>query len=140
MAHDVMKYKDFLGSVHYSAADERFVGRIAEIDDLVTFEGSSVAELQRAFEEAVEDYIELCAAAGKPAGRSFKGTFNVRITPELHRNVFRCAVEDGISLNQFVLQALEHEVARRTPSYRSEERFVAETSDDGDDGDRGGSG
>jgi len=131
-----MKYKNFLGSVHYSAEDDRFVGRLEEIDDLVTFEGSSVTELKRAFHEAVEDYIELCAAAGKPAGRSFKGSFNVRITPELHRSAYRCAMEDGISLNQFVQQALEHEVARRSPSYRFEERTVAETSNaiDGDGG------
>lgn len=140
MAHDVMKYKDFLGSVHFSAADDRFVGRIEEIDDVVTFEGDSVAELKAAFHEAVEDYIELCAAAGKPARRSFKGSFNVRITPELHRNVYRCAVEDGISLNQFVQQALEHEVAAHTLSYRYGERAVAESSgsDSDDDRDDGG--
>ena len=141
MADDVMKYKDFLGSVHFSAADDQFVGRIEEIDDLVTFEGSSVAELKRAFKEAVEDYVELCAAAGKPVRRSFKGSFNIRIGPELHRSAYRCAVEDGISLNQFVQQSLEHEVAKHSPTYRYEERSVAETADDDDtaggDGSRG---
>lgn len=57
---DKLKYKHFTGSVEFSADDEVFFGKIEGINDLVMFEGTSVNELKSAFEEAVEDYIELC--------------------------------------------------------------------------------
>ena len=65
---DVMQYKNFIGSVHFNANDEIFYGKIEGINnDLVTFEGESVKKLKKAFEEAVEDYLQLCEQVGKPA-------------------------------------------------------------------------
>jgi predicted HicB family RNase H-like nuclease len=64
---DVMQYKNFIGSVHFNADDEIFYGKIEGINDLVTFEGESVKKLKKAFEEAVEDYLQLCEQVGKPA-------------------------------------------------------------------------
>ncbi len=61
---DILNYKDFIATVHYSSDDEVFFGKIEGINDLVTFEGKSVAELKEAFIESVEDYISLCK---KPA-------------------------------------------------------------------------
>lgn len=52
---DILQYKDFIGSVHFNAADEIFFGKIEGIDDLVSFEGNTVSELKQAFEEAVND-------------------------------------------------------------------------------------
>ncbi len=62
---DILKYNDFIGSVHFSMNDEVFYGKLVGIDDLVTFEGSSVDGLKKSFKEAVEDYIELCKMANK---------------------------------------------------------------------------
>jgi len=107
---DKIVYNGFLGSVHFSAADEIFFGKLEGIDDLVTFEGSSVRELKKAFKEAVEDYIELCQTKGKNAQKSFKGSFNVRITPEIHQRAFRKAKLEGKSLNQFVKEAIEKQL------------------------------
>ena len=61
---DVLKYKDFLGSVHYSAEDEVFFGKLIGVDDLITFEGNDVSQLKKGFEEAVEDYLEICKSVG----------------------------------------------------------------------------
>ena len=110
---DVLIYKDFVGSVHYSTDDEIFFGKIEGIDDLVTFEGVSVAELKESFKESVDDYIELCKKTNKAPEKSFKGSFNVRLNPELHRKAFRIAVTEGKTLNQFILQAVEREVQQR---------------------------
>ncbi len=107
---DVLYYQDFIGSVHYSAEDTVFYGKIEGVNDLVTFEGESVEELTRAFEEAVEDYIDLCSRTGKPLRKSYKGSFNVRIDPDLHRKAVLAAQKRGVSLNRFVRQAIEHEV------------------------------
>jgi predicted HicB family RNase H-like nuclease len=108
---DVMTYKDFIGSVHFSAADKVFHGKIEGIRDLVTFEGRSVAELTKAFHEAVGDYLELCKETGKEPERSYKGSFNVRVPSDLHRKAVEKAKKMGLSLNQFVQKALKDEVA-----------------------------
>jgi predicted HicB family RNase H-like nuclease len=107
---DVLQYKDFIGSVHFSAEDGCFFGRIEGIDDLVTFEGRDVGDLRKAFREAVEDYRGLCRSAGKPVHKSYKGSFNVRLTADLHRKAARKSAMLGISLNRLVQRAVEKEV------------------------------
>lgn len=108
---DVLTYKNFIGSVHFSAEDKVFYGKLEGISDLIMFEGQSVAELIKAFHEAVNDYLELCKEAGKEPERPFKGSFNVRIPSDLHRKAVKKATMMGISLNQFVQKALEDEIA-----------------------------
>ncbi|TWI91908.1 type II toxin-antitoxin system HicB family antitoxin [Chitinophaga japonensis] len=112
MKKDILEYKGFIGSVHFSADDDVFFGKIEEIDDLVTFEGSSVKSLHKSFREAVEDYLELCKQVGKEPLRSVKGSFNIRITPELHRKAIRLSKQQRMNLNQFVQKAIEQAVAR----------------------------
>jgi len=107
---DVITYKHFIGSVHFSAEDETFHGKIEGIPDLITYEGKSVMELKRAFREAVEDYLTICKESGKTPHKSFKGSFNVRLTPELHKKAATKAALQGISLNQLVQKAIEKEV------------------------------
>ena len=85
---DRIRYKEFIGSVRFSAEDEVFFGKIEGINDLVTFEGETVNRLKKAFRDAVNDYIELCKETGKQIFKSFKGSFNVRVNPELHSKAF----------------------------------------------------
>jgi len=110
MADNMLKYKDFYGSVEYSAADECFFGKILGTTDLVTFEGSSVGSLKKAFTEAIDDYLVLCEEAGKEPQKSYKGSFNIRIPPELHKAAAAIASREGISLNAFVERAISDEV------------------------------
>ncbi len=117
MKKNILIYKDFIASVQFSLDDEVFFGKIEGIDDLVTFEGESVKELRRAFEDAVEDYRELCRKTNKEPLKSFKGSFNVRMTPELHKKAYRMAIQQGVSLNQFVQTAVEHEVRESEEQY-----------------------
>jgi len=106
MTDNMLKYKDFYGSVEYSANDECFFGKILGTSDLVTFEGNSVPALKNAFTEAVEDYIVLCKEAGKEPQKTYKGSFNVRIPPELHREAAVMANSKGLSLNALVEKAI----------------------------------
>ena len=107
---DNLIYKDFLGSVHFSAKDDCFFGKIEGIDDLVTFEGQDVKAMKKSFREAVEDYIELCNITKKPLLKSYKGSFNIRIAPDLHKKAVQKSLMLGISLNQLVQKAIEREV------------------------------
>jgi len=111
---DVLTYKDYIGSVHFNAEDEIFFGKIEGIEDLVTFEGNTVQELKAAFEEAVLDYIDLCQKHSKELEKSYKGSFNVRISPDLHRKIKRTAIKKGMSLNQFIQKAVEDELVKES--------------------------
>ena len=107
---DVMFYRDFIGSIHYSTEDEIFYGKIEGIDDSISFEGNCVEVLKASFHEAVEDYLELCELNEKDPQKAYKGNFNVRISPELHKQAVREATIKGVSLNQFVESAIEEKV------------------------------
>ncbi len=63
---DILQYKEFIGSVHFSAEDDVFFGKIEGINDLITFEGVTAEEIKSAFQEAVEDYINIRKQTGQP--------------------------------------------------------------------------
>jgi len=111
---DILTYKEYIGSVHFNAEDEVFYGKIEGIEDLISFEGSSVGELKEAFKDSVDDYLELCRKAGKKTEKSYKGSFNVRISPEIHKKAKQIAIRKGISLNQFIQKAVEDEVVKES--------------------------
>ncbi len=107
---NTLEYKGFIGSIRLSAKDGVFFGKVEGVADLVTFEGASVPELTAAFREAVDDYLELCRKKGKACEKSYKGSFNIRISPELHKKAVRKSRQMGISLNRFVQKAIEDEL------------------------------
>lgn len=108
---DMMKYKDYYGSVHYSDEDLVFYGKIEFVRTLVSYEGTDVKSLRQAFEEAVDDYLDTCKEQGKEPEKPFKGTFNVRIGPELHQRVAVAAAQRGVSLNGYIAEVLKRETA-----------------------------
>ena len=108
---DVLNYKGFIGSVHFSADDNVFFGKLEGINDLVTFEGETVKELTDAFHYAVDEHIKDCEKENIAAEKSYKGSFNVRLTPELHRRIAISAKMRGESINKFVFEALSQSVS-----------------------------
>jgi predicted HicB family RNase H-like nuclease len=107
---DSLKYQDYTATIHYSADDEVFFGKVIGINDLITFEGISVAELKDAFKEAMEDYIETCKSIGKSPDKTYKGVFNVRVPAGLHKKAAIFALQHRITLNDFVKTALVYAV------------------------------
>jgi predicted HicB family RNase H-like nuclease len=107
---DMMSYKGYRGQIEFSEEDETFYGWITGINDLVTFEGTSVQELRSAFTEAVNDYLDTCKSLGKKPEKEYKGQFNVRISRELHRLAAMKATTSRISLNKFVERAIRKAV------------------------------
>ncbi len=105
-----LKYNDYTATIHYSADDEIFFGKVIGINDLITFEGASVAELKDAFREAMEDYLETCKEIGKSPDKTYKGVFNVRVPAGLHKRAAIFALQHRITLNDFVKTALVYAV------------------------------
>ena len=107
---NTLSYKEYVGSVSFSAEDEVFYGKIEHIHDLVTFESDNARDLKKAFQEAVDDYLTTCGQKGVHPEKPFKGSFNVRVKPSLHKRAYMKALEGGISLNKFIEQTLEKEL------------------------------
>lgn len=107
----VMTYRGYDGLIRYSEEDRLFFGVVQGVSDKITFEGESVDELEKDFHEAVDDYLAFCRKIGKEPDKTYRGSFNVRIAPELHREACRQAGRQGISLNQFVETAIRRQLA-----------------------------
>ena len=108
---NTIEYKGYLGSVEYSHEDKCFFGKLEMIDDLVTFEANAADELETNFHTVVDEYLLTCKELQREPQKVYKGVFNVRIEPELHKKVYREALKAGISLNAFIQQTLAKKVA-----------------------------
>ena len=104
---NTMNYKGYLGSVAFSEQDGVFYGKVEGINGLVNFEGESVKELTAAFHEAVDDYLAYCEDEGIEPDKSYTGVLNVRLTPAIHRKIAMLALQEGISINAFIRNAVE---------------------------------
>ncbi len=102
-----LKYKDYEGTCEIDAEEEICYGKLLFIDDLITYEAEIPKQLRQEFEAAVDDYIETCAELGIEAKKPLKGQFNVRVTPELHKEAILRSYNDDVSLNEIVKRALE---------------------------------
>ena len=107
----LMEYQGYFGTVEYNDEDQVFFGRLAFLRSLVSYEGTDVKSLRKAFQEAVDDYLELCRQRGKEPDHPFRGTFNVRTGSDLHRRAVLAAQRRGMNLNRFVTEALEKHLA-----------------------------
>jgi predicted HicB family RNase H-like nuclease len=108
----MLEYKGYLGSVEYSDEDEVLHGRLEFIRDLVTYEGEDAKSIKAEFQEAVDDYLELCEAEGRKADIPLKGSFNVRPGRDLHRRAMIYAKRRGTNLNAVVSDALRRYLER----------------------------
>jgi len=107
---DLMKYRGYLGSVDYDDEDKAFYGQIQFIRGLVAYEGTDVESLNKGFREAVDDYLKTCEEEGIKPQKTFKGSFNVRVSPEGHRDLAMAALSEGVGLNKFIKETLEARV------------------------------
>ncbi len=106
----MLKYKGYTGSFEYDAEADILFGRVIDAAAVITFYGSSIKEIRKAFEESVDTYLETCAARNIPPKKSFSGNIRLRISPELHKQSFITAKSSGKSLNQFIQDALVREM------------------------------
>lgn len=108
----LLKYKGYSARPEYSAEDRIFYGVVLGINDLVDFQSENAKDLENEFRQAVDEYLAFCAEIGKKPEKEYNGLFNVRISPELHREASVYAQTEGVSLNKVVEQAIRAMVHR----------------------------
>ena len=101
----MFEYKGYIGVVE--ADEAAFVGRVAGLRDVITFEGATFAEVDQAFRESIDDYLAFCAERGEQPDRTFSGKVPLRLEPELHRRAAARAQAEGLSLNQWIARRIE---------------------------------
>ena len=107
---NLLSYKNYNGTVEYSKEDHCLFGKVIGIKSLLSYEGASVVELEQDFQNTVDNYLEDCKQRDVKPEQPYKGTFNVRISPELHRNIAVYAMEHKKSLNVAVEEAIGNRV------------------------------
>ena len=101
----MLEYKGYFGTVE--ADDGVFVGRVAGLRDVITFEGATFAEVEQAFRDSIDDYLAFCTERGEPPDRPYSGKLSLRVSPETHRRAATRAQVAGMSLNQWIAHRIE---------------------------------
>ena len=102
----MLKYKGYTGQVEYDDEALIFHGEVLDTRDVITFQGSNVEEIEKAFRDSIDDYLEFCKTRKEEPDKPFSGKFVLRLPPELHHKLYIKASRSGKSLNKWVVDKL----------------------------------
>ena len=103
----MIEYKSYIGNVEFDDEASIFHGEVINLRDVVTFQGETVKQLRKAFQDSIDDYLEFCDERGETPEKPFSGKFMVRIEPELHKALSMRAKLSHKSLNAWIHDTLE---------------------------------
>lgn len=108
---DYLEYKGYKGSVEYSKEDNCLFGKVQGMSKaLILYEGKTVDELRKDFEEGVDSYLEACRADGVEPAKPYSGRLNLRMSSELHSRVAAFVSSTGTTINDFINRAITNEL------------------------------
>ena len=102
-----MKYKGYHGQVNYDEEAKLFHGEVVGLRDVITFQGTSVDELEQAFKDSVDEYLDFCKELGRAPEKPFSGKLILRLPPEIHKRAAYEARSSGVSLNAWLNQGIQ---------------------------------
>lgn len=102
----MLDYKGYTGRVEFDSEAGLFHGEVLDTRDVITFQGTTVDELDQAFRDSLDDYLDFCSERGEEPDKPFSGRLMVRLSSDLHRKLFVEARRDGKSLNQLISDRL----------------------------------
>lgn len=108
---NLLEYKGYYGTVEFSNADNVLFGKVLGIRSLLSYEGKCLDSLRDDFEDVIDDYLETCYEKGIEPEKAYKGKFNVRVSPELHRSLAVYATNHGQTLNTTVEDAIKRHLS-----------------------------
>lgn len=102
-----MKYKGYNGQVNYDEEAKLFHGEVVGLRDVITFQGTSVDELEQAFKDSVDEYLDFCKELKRTPEKPFSGKLMLRLPPEIHERAAYEAKISGVSLNSWIKQGIQ---------------------------------
>jgi predicted HicB family RNase H-like nuclease len=122
-----LEYKGYIGSVEADVESRVLVGRLLYIKDTIGYSGDTFESIEAAFREAVDDYLDACADAGEQPDVPCKGTFNVRVGSDRHREANLDAHRRGLTLNEWMCRAMDFFLEdRRSVKHHHEHHHTVE--------------
>jgi len=110
---DYLEYKGYKGSVEYSKEDNCLFGKVQGLSkELITYEGQTLDELRKDFEEGVDSYLEYCKEEGIVPAKPYSGKLNLRMSSELHSRVAAIVAASGTTINDFINNAIKNELKK----------------------------
>jgi predicted HicB family RNase H-like nuclease len=107
----MLKYKDYIGdNIEYDSEGKIFTGEVLGLRTVLTFQGRTPDEVEKSFKKTIDLYLAMCKEDGVSPERLYSGKFNVRISPELHREIALQATSEKISINDWVIEVFEKSV------------------------------
>lgn len=103
---NIMTHRGYTASLQFDPDDNILVGRVLNIDDIVTFHGESVASFKAAFHEAIDDYVAACEKMRQAPEKPASGRLMLRVDPVVHAAALKAAAHTGQSLNRWAEQVL----------------------------------
>jgi predicted HicB family RNase H-like nuclease len=106
----MLKYKGYSGRVEYDDEAKIFHGEVIDTKDVITFQGTSVNEIEKAFRESIDDYLDFCRERGEKPDKPFSGKFVLRVPSDLHHKLYIHASRSGKSLNNWLVDVIKEAV------------------------------
>lgn len=110
-----MTYKGYTTSMIFDVEDKIIVGRVQDVDDIISFHGESVSDFESNFRAAIEGYLAASKELGSAPEKPASGKLMLRIAPEVHAAALKAAARNGTSLNKWAESALG-KAARKAPT------------------------
>ena len=103
----MLNYKGYKGYATYDDEAHIFHGEVVGIRAVITFQGTSVEELEQAFKDSINDYLAWCRKRSKEPEKATSGKFNLRMPPDLYVQIAVHAAQEGISMNSYIVNRLK---------------------------------
>ena len=103
----MLNYKGYSGNVIYDDEAKIFHGEVVDTRDVITFQGRNVDEIEQAFRDSIDDYLEFCAERNEKPDKPFSGKFVLRMTPNLHHQIYVKAARAGKSINKWIIEKIQ---------------------------------
>lgn len=103
---NTMSYRGYVASMAFDGEDKVIVGRVLDINDIISCHGQSIAEFEANFHTVVDGYIAACESLGGVPEKPASGKLMLRVAPTVHAAALKAAARSGVSLNKWAEQAL----------------------------------
>ena len=104
--NNTMSFRGYTASMVFDAEDKIIVGRVLDIDDIISFHGESVSEFEVNFHAVIDDYVSACEQLGSVPEKPPSGKLMLRVAPNVHAAALKAAARSGVSLNKWAEWAL----------------------------------
>lgn len=113
MKNNVLEYKRYIAQLDFDLEDGIIIGKVTNTKDIISFHASDLPDIKQAFKDIIDTYLKACEEEGIEASKPYSGRFNLRITPDLHRELSIEAAQEGVSLNDLTEQLLKSSLSNK---------------------------